>query len=94
MVKSLISNILLCLDDEEESSSTGTPQVDGIPLVQVSSVDDDDDFEYEHKKFILTPSCSASSLVCHNQFNTKSDVSTQTDSVHLKSSESFTGTFV
>ena len=91
MIKSLTSNILLCLDNEEES---GVPQVDGIPLVQVSSVDDDDDFEYEHKKFILTPSCSASSLVCHNQFNTTSNASTQTDIAHLKSGESSTGTFV
>ncbi|XP_065890036.1 pleckstrin homology domain-containing family G member 5-like [Dysidea avara] len=91
------TSLSTCGDDEEDSSSTGTPQIDGVPLVQVSSVEDDDNYEYEHKsigKFILTPSCSASSLICHNQFDTASDASTQTETDNLTSSDSITGTIV
>ena len=69
-----------------DDSSPSTPQTDSIPLVQISHYDDEDEV-YEWRKyrqkpmqdFILTPSCSSSSLAMSHSGGLV-HVATQTDS--------------
>ena len=66
--------------DEDADLSPDTPHTDSVPLVRISHCDEDDDVYEDTQQnnksflsFVITPSCSSSSLT------TSHSVATQTD---------------